>query len=217
MKSEASSVNALSEQVSALVDGHLDAAAGTQVLGHMGADASLRDDWHLYQVIGDVLRNPAMAPTKSELDFLDRLRPALEQEARQSRQTLMAGTASFETAASPEATLIAPVNYETKPAANAPVFRWKLLAGVAVFALTLGVFLGEYQTGSGAQPQLANTAVEAVQTASQLAADEPGNAVMIRDPELDALLAAHQQMGGSTALQKPSGFLRNATFERSGR
>jgi sigma-E factor negative regulatory protein RseA len=40
---------------------------------------------------------------------------------------------------------------------------------------------------------------------------------MIRDPRLDALLAAHRQFGGTSALQMPSGFLRNATFEESSR
>jgi sigma-E factor negative regulatory protein RseA len=41
--------------------------------------------------------------------------------------------------------------------------------------------------------------------------------VMIRDPRLDALLAAHRQFGGASALQMPSGFMRNATFEDGGR
>ena len=37
--------------------------------------------------------------------------------------------------------------------------------------------------------------------------------VMIRDPRLDELLAAHRQLGNNTsALQMPAGFLRNATF-----
>ena len=36
---------------------------------------------------------------------------------------------------------------------------------------------------------------------------------MIRDPQLDELLAAHRQLGGASALQMPAGFLRNATFE----
>ena len=39
---------------------------------------------------------------------------------------------------------------------------------------------------------------------------------MLRDPRLDELLAAHRQLGGA-ALQMPSGFLRNATFEGPGR
>ena len=37
------------------------------------------------------------------------------------------------------------------------------------------------------------------------------------DPQLDALLAAHKQLGGGSALPMPAGFLRNATFEGSGR
>ncbi|MEK9803379.1 MAG: anti-anti-sigma factor, partial [Curvibacter sp.] len=41
--------------------------------------------------------------------------------------------------------------------------------------------------------------------------------VMIRDARLDQLIAAHQQQGGSSALQMPAGFLRNATFERPAR
>jgi sigma-E factor negative regulatory protein RseA len=41
--------------------------------------------------------------------------------------------------------------------------------------------------------------------------------VMIRDPQLDALLAAHRQFGGTSALQMPTGFLRNATFEEGAR
>ncbi len=41
--------------------------------------------------------------------------------------------------------------------------------------------------------------------------------VMLRDPRLDELLAAHRQFGGTSALQMASGFLRNATFEPPGR
>jgi sigma-E factor negative regulatory protein RseA len=44
-----------------------------------------------------------------------------------------------------------------------------------------------------------------------LASGEPQ--VMIRDPRLDELMAAHKQFGGTSALQMPAGFLRNATFE----
>jgi sigma-E factor negative regulatory protein RseA len=41
--------------------------------------------------------------------------------------------------------------------------------------------------------------------------------VMIRDPRLDELLAAHKQFSGASALQQPAGFLRNATFTPTGR
>jgi sigma-E factor negative regulatory protein RseA len=36
--------------------------------------------------------------------------------------------------------------------------------------------------------------------------------VMLRDPRLDELMAAHQQYGATTTLQMPAGFLRNANF-----
>jgi sigma-E factor negative regulatory protein RseA len=39
--------------------------------------------------------------------------------------------------------------------------------------------------------------------------------VMLRNPELEALMAAHRQYGGMTALQMPAGFLRTATFDPS--
>jgi sigma-E factor negative regulatory protein RseA len=41
--------------------------------------------------------------------------------------------------------------------------------------------------------------------------------VMLRDARLDALMAAHKQFGGTSALQMPAGFLRNATFDGSER
>jgi sigma-E factor negative regulatory protein RseA len=44
------------------------------------------------------------------------------------------------------------------------------------------------------------------------AADPDSGDVMIRDPHLDALMQAHQQLGGHSAWQMPSGFLRNATY-----
>jgi sigma-E factor negative regulatory protein RseA len=37
--------------------------------------------------------------------------------------------------------------------------------------------------------------------------------LMMRDARLEELLAAHKQLGATSALQEASGFLRNATFE----
>ena len=61
-----------------------------------------------------------------------------------------------------------------------------------------------------AQVQPAAAPAMAVATTSARPGDE---AVMLRDPQLDELLAAHKQFAGSSALQSPAGFLRNATFE----
>ena len=63
-------------------------------------------------------------------------------------------------------------------------------------------------TGSSLSRPLA--APQATQVAK---VEQAGPQVMIRDPHLDALMAAHKQFGGTSALQMPAGFLRNATFE----
>lgn len=44
-----------------------------------------------------------------------------------------------------------------------------------------------------------------------------GQGVLIRDAQLEALLAEHRQHGGMSALQTPSGFIRNATYDAAGR
>jgi len=61
--------------------------------------------------------------------------------------------------------------------------------------------------------------VKSAPSTSTASLDSAGEqqAVMLRDPRLDALLAAHRQFGGTSALQMPSGFLRNATFDEGQR
>ena len=83
---------------------------------------------------------------------------------------------------------------------------WKLAAGVASVAAVAAIGWNLVATGPAAGPQLAAAPAAAGPAPVQAAA-------MIRDPRLDQLLAAHRQLGGATALQAPSGFLRNATFE----
>ena len=93
-------------------------------------------------------------------------------------------------------------------AANDGNFRWKLVAGLASATAALAVgwsVLSATGAGPFAGPQLAAAPTGAPQ------------AVMLRDPQLDELLAAHRQHGDATALQMPTGFLRNATFEVPGR
>ena len=89
---------------------------------------------------------------------------------------------------------------------------WKVLAGVASVAALGAVAWNLFSAQPAAQPQLA--AVPAVPVAPAVAqADPRAQPAMIRDPRLDQLLAAHRQLGGAGALQTPSGFLRNATYE----
>ena len=110
-------------------------------------------------------------------------------------------------------------------AANDAVFRWKLVAGfaslAAVMAVSWSVVSGS-GSGGDAGARLASNTPAPVATASAPAVAAPvavntGQGVVIRDAQLEALLAEHRQHGGMSALQMPSGFIRNATYEAAGR
>ena len=92
--------------------------------------------------------------------------------------------------------------------ANDASLRWKLVAGFATLA-AMAVLSWELVAAWSAP----TAGSQMAQIETPLAPERPQ--VMIRDPQLDNLLAAHQQSGGISALQMPAGFLRNATYDRS--
>lgn len=120
------------------------------------------------------------------------------------------------------------------PAANDAVFRWKLVAGLASLAAVMAVSWSVLATAPAgvapetAIPQLAlsqplqagTDAAPLLATAAPTAAPltvSTRQGVLIRDAELEALMAEHRQHGGVSALQMPAGFLRNATFDPNAR
>lgn len=186
------------ELASALADGELRDAEFERALAALQASEEAQQRWHNYHLVGDVLRSGAGAAVAAhDPVFVARLRQRLQvQEGRPQRV--------------PEQTLIA-----VQHSANDAVWRWKLVAGLSSLAVVavLGWQLVVQRPDAGAAAQLA--VAPAGPAPVQLAAgDAP---VMIRDPQLDRLIAEHQQLGGTSALQMPAGFLRNATFERPAR
>ena len=199
-----------SERVSALMDGELSAHECAQVLDGLLADAQAMEAWHVYQVIGDVLRSPELAPTKNDLAFLEKLELRLSQEPQ---GPLVSELRQFSV---PEVAHVLPVDLN-KPVANSPVFRWKVLAGVACSALVVVVGGGLWtQTDLHGGNQLA-IVKPVVAEVPVVVATETSAGPMLRDPRLDELMTAHRQLGGHSALQVPAGFLRNATYEGAGR
>jgi sigma-E factor negative regulatory protein RseA len=102
------------------------------------------------------------------------------------------------------------------------------LATFAAIAVTLAMLPPPHPVGlasAPSKPGLPATADDPAQRASLL---EPGSAVttstlaggtpvaVVRDPRLDAYLAAHKQFAGSSALGVPSAFLRSATVDSKG-
>ena len=184
------------ELISALADGQLRDADLARGIVAAAASPEGRASWTTYQVIGEVLRTGSAPLAVSAPDaFLDRLRQSLQQEPAL-------------VPAVPAIPVAAPivVRHDTQPAANDG--RWKLVAGVASVAAVAAVGWSMWGAAApGSQPQLAVAPAAVIPVATQRAP------AMIRDPRLDQLLQAHRQLGGATALQTSSGFLRNATFE----
>lgn len=181
------------ELISALADGQLAGDAFARGVALAGTDASAREAWHAYHLIGDVLRSGELARCAPPDRFLGRL-----QERLRSEQV------SFESA-------VAVTSISQRDAANDGAFRWKLVAGVASVAAVSAIawtVMGS-APGKAESPQLAAVPAGAVLTSTQRGA-------MIRDPQLDEFLAAHRQLGGA-ALVAPAGYLRNATFDGQGR
>jgi sigma-E factor negative regulatory protein RseA len=183
------------ELISALADGQLQGDAFARAVQAAAADVSARETWHTYHLIGDVLRSGGHAAGTAPSEFLGRLQLRLQQERPAAHQAAVGSTPAPAARAAAE------------PAANDASFRWKLVAGFASVAAVAAI--GWTTVGSFARPEQAQMA--GVPAGTVLADGERGT--MIRDARLDEFLAAHRQLGGASALQMPSGFLRNATFE----
>ena len=73
--------SAARERLSALVDGELEIHAVTAACAHWGQSEASRNSWHVYQLIGDVLRSDDLAsdPVR-DADFLQSLQRRLSIE-----------------------------------------------------------------------------------------------------------------------------------------
>jgi len=192
------------EQLSALADGELDDAA--PLCSAWLAQVELREAWHTYHLIGDVLRSEdlAAAPAR-DAALLGRLReclaceptilapaplPAVESERRWSLRAAVAVTAGL--------VAVGSIYSLMRPAPEPTVVATAAGSGSAVAA--------REPAAAGAAPLL----VPAADT------DPPsviatGNLRLIRDARLDAYLAAHKQFAGSSAPIPPRGALVETT------
>ena len=199
------------ERLSALMDGQAEDAPAWDDMD----SAQMYECWHLYHLVGDVLRAPELAQCTGDAAFVARLRERILQEEQPNRRDV-----------SPEITYIP--NAEREPA-NDSVFRWKMLAAAASLAAVALVAWNVAAPQATPGAQMAQSALPPQATAPVLAAVSPAasqpnalaladseHGVMLRDPYLDELLAAHRQAAGASALSA-AGFVHNATFAGDGR
>jgi len=209
----------LREQVSALADGQLHGVAFAATVAQLGGDEDGRASWHVYHLIGDVLRSSELGTCQHDREFVARFSARLQAEPGLPRSFEgLQGRPELIADSDRNTPGTAQKDRESQAAANDGSFRWKMLAGVAmvVAAATigwsgLGDRSGEALLARQSAPEPVKVALGAGPTGG--AESVSVGAVLIRDPHLDGLLAAHRQFGGSSAFQNPSGFLRNATFD----
>lgn len=167
------------ETLSCLIDGELDAADGAKLLGRLGADPAARRDWLLLHLAGDALRSSDVASLQSDR-FLERMGAALEAEP-----AIVAPRARLD---------------------RARLVRRVVLPGAAVAAAAamLAVI---------AVPQLRGDAPAPTQTAKSTPVVAPTSAPAAanqvrRLAELEAYLAAHQELAGGSMMPRTAPYLR---------
>ena len=185
--------------VSALVDGELSSAELETLFDGAISQSDWTAEWKLYHLIGDVLRGsqPAVALRAPSSAFAAAVTKRLSQDVEPSL---------------PDASMTVAVR---GMAANDAVFRWKLVAGLASLAAVAAVgwsVVGLDGTQAPQGPQIAVAPPAAQVTPLAVVVQTPQGDVL-RDPRLEQLLAEHRQYGGMSALQTPTGFLRNATYD----
>ncbi|AKJ31162.1 sigma-E factor negative regulatory protein [Caldimonas brevitalea] len=215
------------ERLSALSDGEAGAEELHSTLSGWREDAAVRagtcETWHVYHLIGDVMRSDDLCGHGEDDKFLARLRERLAQEA-----VVMAPAPSTARVDAPDATVQvangAPIavrrrSWVAPMAAAAGVMA---VAGVLVVTRVStpgGALTGAPQMVQAGAPGVVAAPLQTV-AASTPAQPETEIAVghgLLRDPRLDQYLSAHKQFGGSSALGVPSGFLRSATYEGQNR
>lgn len=196
------------ELLSALADGQLRGQEFARTLQWLADSQEARASWHAYHLAGDVLRAPELARTAwRDGDFIARLRVRLQDEGVVRDLDAIPIQASD---------LTERPGVLSRPGANEEGHGWKLVAGLSSL-MVMATIGWQLLAGPSATAPTSSLQASAPSATTDVPAGLRIQDGMVRDPRLDQLLAAHQQFGGTSALQMPSGFLRNATFERPAR
>jgi sigma-E factor negative regulatory protein RseA len=203
----------VAERISALSDGRLTGDEFVQAMNDMHDDPLAVSTWQAYHLVGDVMRQRELLPAASDFAFWEKLELRLAAEPCWP----LSGNEEDGAALVEPLPVVAMRQRVGVPEANAPVFGWKVLAcglSTVLFGV-VGVALWIQPDVQMSVQVLAPSVGRAV--APQFVAKDVEAGIMVRDPQLDELMAAHRQLGGHSILQVPTVFLRNATFEESAR
>lgn len=225
------------EDLSAFVDGEADASVAAAVSAAWRDDPRIRERWHRYQLIGDVLRSEELAGMGRDAVFLGAVR------ARLAHEPVVLAPAVLEPVRADQGVKLEVGEGARAAPRSRAMRRWAppaaLAAGFMMVAVGGVVFLRapsapaegplakapapvvvvqggqspRVQTGTADLALSLATVPAAAEVADASAQPEQATSRLIRSARLDEYLAAHKQFGGSSALGMPSQFLRNATYE----
>ena len=208
---------AVRQALSALADGELSDDAVDRVCASWRDDSQLRQTWHAFNVIGDVMRSEDLAGSVSrDALFLSALRDRLADEP-----VVLAPRPVPPPAKTPHRAALHPAAGQRVNGRGV----WVIPAAVAAgFVMVLGSLLVISQapqpSAAGATQAAQSVPAELLVAAPVPAASSPefvASGEVIRDPQLDRYLSAHKQFSGSTVLGASSSFLRNAAAEAPAR
>jgi len=190
----------LQEQIAALADGELSADDIGTLLDAMEAEPATYEAWAVHHAVAASVRGEQVEAPSGDLAFWQTLQKRLAQESD--------GPVFHNEIQVPNPVIVA------SSASNESFWKVRALASF-VMVLAVGGLAAVLWPQGDPSESFAQSGTPAAPVATEVATAD--GSVMLRNPELDALMAAHQQMGGHSAWQAPSGFLRNATYERLGR
>ena len=215
MSNEFASHSMAAERLSAFTDGELDAQDLPAVCVDWRDNEEHRDRWHIYQLIGDVLRCEDLASTANkDSAFLQALRVRLADEP-----VVLAPQPLSATSLKPLSVSVAGAAPGTQKRHWGWLAPMAVAAGVVAFAGGLSVMWTPLKNSDTSAPFAAADPAIRTEAVGALASErvEPqvltANGQVMRDARLDRYLAAHKQFAGAAMLGVPSAFVRGAAAE----
>lgn len=171
---------------SALMDGDL---AGVDIDGACAtwrADVQVRECWHTYHLIGDVLRSEELACNAGRAQvFLAGVRERLSAEPVPFSPGALAGAD-------------VPAAVAAKPLGRRSARAWAPMAAAAGVAAVAGVLVVMRTNAPQTTPAVAAQAI-----------GQRSTSAVVRDARLDRYLAAHRQASNTAAVYVPGATVRN--------
>lgn len=204
------------QALSALIDGESTPAGVDRLCVEWRSHADVRETWHAYNVIGDVLRSGDLASSAAhDLQFLNAFR------ARMVAEPVVLAPEPLVSLRETSAAVPNSVVRRSRARAWAVAAGFLVVAGAMMMVQAPGL-VDDAPAGMAAAPaSISGTAIQVSQdrtaeNSSDVYPDEIElvfDGQVIRDPRLDRYLLAHKQFSGSSVLGPASGLLRNAAAE----